>query len=391
MFIVRLIRFLHGYVLFSAYGAYPEKFLNMLVQKGIKIWDTYSKNNILFACVPFLKYKKLRPLAKKCGLRLHAIERHGLPFILYKYRKRIGIILGLIIFGVILWICSLFIWNVEVIGCETLSEDVVLATMKDLGLYPGVKRSEVDDKMIAEQARKKLPEVAWIAVNIRSGTAVVELSEREYPPVELEQYPCNLIAKTDGRIINMEVYEGQAAVAVGDGVTKGDLLISGVVSDQYGKTVFKHASGSIIAETEHNMSVTVPYDLTETAPTGEMREYKYLTFFGIDIPLFIGGIPEGQYDQYINEEKLNLFGTDLPFGIKTKQLFVLDEVNTVLSEDQAREKAYEKLAKEEEIMFSNIEILDKKVEEIAHEGSYELKVYYTCKENIELQQEFIVN
>ena len=59
--------------------------------------------------------------------------------------------------------------------------------------------------------------------------------------------------------------------------------------------------------------------------------------------------------------------------------------------DQAREKAYEKLAKEEEIMFSNIEILDKKVEEIAHEGSYELKAYYTCKENIELQQEFIVN
>ena len=91
--------------------------------------------------------------------------------------------------------------------------------MRDLGLYPGVKRSEVDDKMIAEQARIKLPEVAWIAVNIRSGTAVVELSEREYPPVGLEQYPCNLIAKTDGRIINMEVYAGQAAVAVGDGVT----------------------------------------------------------------------------------------------------------------------------------------------------------------------------
>ena len=40
MFLIRLFRFLTGYIVFSGNGGFPERFINLCSLNGISLWDT---------------------------------------------------------------------------------------------------------------------------------------------------------------------------------------------------------------------------------------------------------------------------------------------------------------------------------------------------------------
>ena len=42
-------------------------------------------------------YRTIRPIARKSGVRLKVRERHGLPFLLGKYKARCGLLIGLLL------------------------------------------------------------------------------------------------------------------------------------------------------------------------------------------------------------------------------------------------------------------------------------------------------
>ena len=96
-----------GFCEFRADGVFPERFLNLCSGAGMGLWQIERTKTGIKAHIIASRYKKLRPLAKKCSLRLHVEKKHGLPFTLIPYRKRSGFVLGLFLFcGIIVF--SLF-------------------------------------------------------------------------------------------------------------------------------------------------------------------------------------------------------------------------------------------------------------------------------------------
>ena len=95
MFIIRFLRWLLGWVEFEAEGGFPERLLNLAARGGIPLWDTGRRGVVLTARCFARKYKKLRPIARKAGVRLHVVRRHGVPFFLQRYRARAGLVAGL--------------------------------------------------------------------------------------------------------------------------------------------------------------------------------------------------------------------------------------------------------------------------------------------------------
>ena len=75
------------------------------------------------ACTTAAGYKRLRPIAKKTGVRMRLIEKGGMPFTRFRYRKRIGLLVGALLFALFLGGMSRFIWNVEIEGAETIKEE----------------------------------------------------------------------------------------------------------------------------------------------------------------------------------------------------------------------------------------------------------------------------
>lgn len=183
-------------------------------------------------------YKKFRPYARKAGVRLRVRERRGLPFLLRRYRKRIGIALGVAVFFGILWGLSLFVWSVEVTGNTSVSTDYILNNLSSLGFHQGTLKSEFDVVDLQRRCLVEMPELSWIAINIRGSNAVVEVAaERDLPPEIIpSDRPCNIKASASGQILELEVYDGKAMVLRGEGVTEGQLLVSGSLRTSRAKT-----------------------------------------------------------------------------------------------------------------------------------------------------------
>lgn len=58
-----------------------------------------------------------------------------------KYRKRVGIVAGILLFFGILAFLGNFVWTIEVVGNETVSSDEILDFLKEEGLKIGSYKS----------------------------------------------------------------------------------------------------------------------------------------------------------------------------------------------------------------------------------------------------------
>ena len=70
MFVLKWIRWLMGYVVFTAVGGFPERFLNLTARSGEVLWDVSCKNRVFTASTFARRYKELRASARKSGMRL---------------------------------------------------------------------------------------------------------------------------------------------------------------------------------------------------------------------------------------------------------------------------------------------------------------------------------
>ena len=90
-------------------------------------------------CVSIGGFRRLRPLVRKTRTKVVILERHGLPFILHRYRNRKLFAAGAVAGAVLLYVMSLFIWNIHIEGNYSLSDPVVLGYLENIGIeYSGL-------------------------------------------------------------------------------------------------------------------------------------------------------------------------------------------------------------------------------------------------------------
>jgi similar to stage IV sporulation protein len=99
MFIVKLMRYIRGYVIFVIRGVFVERFLNLCARAGIPIWGLMPQGEQWEARTVASDYKKLRPMTRTTGVRLRVKSRHGAPFVARRYRKRAGLLAGVLVFS----------------------------------------------------------------------------------------------------------------------------------------------------------------------------------------------------------------------------------------------------------------------------------------------------
>lgn len=391
MIIIKFLRFFFGYVQFTAYGGFPERFLNLCARNNIPLWSVSCTNGVLTAKTLARRYKKLRPIARKSGVRIKAGDRAGLPFILHRYRKRVGIAVGLVLFASVIFVLSLFVWTIEVRGNVTTETSEILSALSELGLYPGAPCNSFDPEMLKNEALLKLPSLSWLAITTKGSSVIIEVRERVIAPeiIPLDK-PCNIKAIKSGQIILMEVYEGQPMVKKGDAVSEGSLLVSGVVSDTQGRSLLKHSRAKIIAQTTRVITVEQPYATVITEPTGNTIDRRSISFFGFEIPLYLSPPPEGKFDISSIEKPLEVFGAKLPISIKIKRYDEMSEIKQALSQDEAAALAESAVLAQEKIDLSGIKVIKRTPTVVKGEKSCTVTVEYICEENIGLEEEILL-
>lgn len=382
MFFLRLIQWLFGYVRFYADGGFPEKFLNLSAGSGIILWNIKRRDTGIAASTLAKNYKKLRDPALKSGVVLQVITLQGLPFKLRRFRKRQGLITGILLFIATLWFFSSFIWTVNISGNKYVSTDEITQVLGNLGMSPGVFPILIDTRKIEQEALLKLPDLSGIAININGSAANVKVRERDYAPDLLPQgVPCNLKASFDGQVIKLETYLGKPMIRTGDTIKKGEILISGVLVDRDGATTFIHASGKAIARTKHDLEVTVKYSQQVPAKTGTVYKKSTLGIFNFNIPLFFNK-PTGNFNRTVYTNALRIFGTQLPFSITTQVFTEVKTKEIIYTEAEAHDLAQTQLTDKAKTELSSANILNTVNEFKTDDSGYTLIGHYFCEEDI---------
>lgn len=390
MFILRFLRYLQGYVRFRAEGEFIERFLNLLARDRIAVWDGRKRGNTYTGCARAAVYRKMRRHAKTSGVRLRVTGKSGAPFTRRKYRHRKGVLVGALVFFAFIFVVSGFIWRVEVNGNESVEESHVIAALEEIGVGTGTWRAAIDVREAERRAMLKLPEVAWLALNIKGSTVTVEIDERTPPPPMVDPHkPCNIVAARDGQITSIRVYDGEPLLQQGDTVMKGEIIVSGITEDRMGQNLFRHALADVEAQVQAALTVEVPLAQVEYEPVGETVTRRYLQVFGFDLPLYWPRAVPRPYRAAREQIPFSLFGAALPAGVLREEFTLMREVPVTLTEEQAKERALKELDALEIVEFEGAEFLDKRVTGVLHGGRFVLRAEYVCSMPIGIEQEIL--
>ncbi|MEK6265754.1 MAG: sporulation protein YqfD, partial [Clostridium sp.] len=222
----------------------PEKFINLLWRNGIVV-KNIKKINITTVVlqVKLSDYSEISKAAKRTDTRIKIIGRSGLSFFIMKLKNRSALLIGVILFGSIIYYLSTFVWNIDINTERYISPYELRNQIKGFGVIPGLRKKNIDIYELENKLTKGNDEIMWVKVRIEGVKLVVNIIERQSPPIiDIDSEPGNLIANKDGEIVRVFTTEGTAIVINGDMVQKGDVLVKGEQGKE-GSVYPVHAQG----------------------------------------------------------------------------------------------------------------------------------------------------
>lgn len=389
--LLEIIRFFRGNVDFTASGKFPERFINITAKNGVNIWNPVPAKNAISASMYLSDYKKIRTLAKKSRVKTKITAKHGMPFIVNRYKARTGLFAGAV-FGITLCIfLSNFIWSVKISGTEEISNTYLESLLSDNGISVGVWKNNLDVDQIERNIQRKCGDVRWMSINITGSLVTVEVKETyKKPKLDTSKSPCNVKAVKDGVITRIQAYNGKPVVTKGSGVVNGQVLVSGLDETKQGDMRYLRANAKVFADITEQRTLSIPKKITYSTATDNYVDRKNLKFLWIDFPCNLA------FESYENSVSTvhgeNLFINDvvLPVGFKIQTDRELVTEDYTISKSSAQEIVktdcilYEIFAKSESTVVSrSISVKENK-------SGYNFTADYIFNENIACQVDFDV-
>lgn len=319
----KAVNYLSGLVRVSVECPYPERLVNVCAANDIEFWDLDRQSATeVHISMHIGGYRKLRLLAPAGGFEIRQVQKKGAPFLLWKLRKRYILLAGMALMFLGVWGMSLFVWEIDVIGNDKVPSSKILEALDGMGVGIGSFGPSIVSEAVSNDMILKIPELAWIAVNVNGSHAAVLVRERVPKPDILdESLPTMVYALKPGIITKMSVLEGQFACRPGDTVLPGDILVTGIMDSISSGKRTVHAMAEVWARTWYDISMQMTMDMGQKSHTGEKVTKHAVIIAGNRINFYFNGrIPFGGYDKIVTEKTLKLpTGNVLPLTFVTEE------------------------------------------------------------------------
>ncbi len=347
-------------------GALPAAFLNECARRGVYVGQTEAVDEFtLRISLRTGELPRARKAAAHSGCELTVLGQRGAPEGLRAVRRRLALCAGLLSVLLALFASSLFIWEIHVAENDTpVPDGRILSVLARQGVGVGSFWPGFQSDLIRSRALAELPELSWLAVNVRGSRAEV-LVRGALPAPELrdESTPTEVTARRAGVIAELRVLEGESVVSVGDTVLAGELLVSSRRYSSFGGDRIVHARAEVKARTWYEITAVAPLSLQRRVPEGASHS-RWGLILGkrrVNFSHF-SRIPKSSCDIIISTYPLAVPGVfTLPVSLlrETWQPVTPEETAVHREETAARlEAALEKTLRERmgegEVVFSHI-------------------------------------
>lgn len=390
MSILNLWRFLSGYLVLRVEGKRTETFLNLAVTRGIGLWDLKKSFEGASFKLPVDSFKQIRPLVRRTGCRIKILRKKGLPFWQKRGTRRKGFVIGVLIFLFSLYYFNSFIWFVQVTGTDRIPEAEVMELARGLGIKPGAHKGGLDINLLEQKFVLEHESIAWAGLRVRGALLQIEIVEK-LPGGDRIEGPADLVASKDGMVERVLVVEGEAVVAPGDMVSRGDVLIRGIQRIDTGLAEGEEpwinpvrARGEVEARVWYESRVPVNMVETQKRLTGNTSTAFLLFWKGKEFKLFgPSEIPYLYYQKQLVKSRWVWRNITLPVELVTIEYRELEMEKVTFTEQEALRNARH-AAMQEVLTFIPEGITSDRIfwEESGTDGRRELRVVVETVEDI---------
>lgn len=369
-----------GLVSFSGLGGFQEKMLSELLDNEIRVYNVRFADGEIYGAVSPLDYYRTAETARKYGVKLRAKERRGAYFTLLKYRRRIGLYLGFVLFCAMLTVFQSQVQDISING--DVHKAQVLNILEECGIGIGAPTSSLNISRAEQMLMLGIENCAWVDVSCVGFRVNVQVEKGiEKPEIEDKQ-PRNIVASRPAQIVRQVVRDGMSVVNNGSGVNTGDLLVSGTVPDGRDKIMFVRSDAEMIGEWSETRQFFVPYTETVNVADGEQKIFKWLVLGDDEYPLFWGRA-EAENSLYKEEKSVvRVFGQETSMLIKTGTFTEYTEKTITRSPEAATSELRKQKENFEQNFYSDYEIKDVTEKFYPTDDGVRLELEYTLQGDI---------
>ncbi len=378
--------YLFGVVKVNIEGRGTERFLNDCIRENIAVWNVKrSKENGLSFFIRLQDVHALRTVTRKNDCKCRFERRVGFPFLVRKSWKNSGFVLGVLAFLVVIFVLSNMIWGIKIDGASPETEHIIKKELSNIGVKTGkfqffVKNPDDIQKSLTDN----IGQITWVGVELMGTTYHLKVVEKNQPEEEELVSPRNIVAEKEAVIKKMFVEQGQPLTTLNEHVTKGQVLVSGLIGKEKEQKKVP-AKAEIFGETWYKSTITIPLNTTFHVLTGDTKDKHFLQLGSLRIPIW--GIGKNTYETFEVEDDvyyLKFLHFTLPIAYVNETYLEKEEITRKYTVEQAKEAALDRGRQDiEKKLDDKEEVIGEKVLHQTNEnGKVRLTVLYQAIENI---------
>ncbi len=393
-----IIKYIQGFYKVRVNSININRFINLCKSRNIIIWDLKRNENELVFFITQRDYEKLAVPVEKTSAEVKLLKEYGLRAFIKKNRKRVPFVIGFLLFVLIIYVQSLFIWNISVSGEEDYTSDEILAHVSKNYVSIGTFKSEIDCEELEKNLRADFSDIAWISCSIEGTKLTIEITETLDVFTDTSMnVPCNIVALKDCTISEMVTSAGVPVVTEGIDVKKGDILISGAVFlyDDNGEvfdTNYVSAEGNVYGISTYNYENVINLKYYAKEYTDNSKSYYSFGLFNF---IFTPFEKSSDYENYdvITDTGYAHIGSSfyLPFSIEKTTIHEYNLKQITLTEDEAKEKAKVKLQEYiSDLQEKGVQIIENNVKITCDEDTCTAKGTLVVNELVGIPHELVI-
>lgn len=373
--------FFRGYVKVEIKGRLKERIINGCVRKNVFMWNIKTDDEKVCFNIRRCDIDRVKEAAD--GAEFNIKDKCGLPYIFGRFKSRYALFSGILVFAVLTVFLSSLVWRINIKGCNVTDVRDIENILADNGVKKWSFKKIVDEDYLEMKIMNGLDTLSWINIDVKGTNVNVKVKERRAIPEMVSDEPADLVASKDGVIHALRVKNGEEAVAVGDTVVKGQLLVSALVEKdgdyQLEKPYTVHSRGEVIARTWYTFDIKQPLVETVCEYTGNEYTRRRVGISDVDINLYFKGIP---YESYEIEQKQ--YGGFLKY--ETERVREVEHKEYVYTAEDAVKKASD--AAESCLPEDVLSTTCITREYTEGEGVLNLHIVFECTENIAVEMPY---
>ena len=350
--------------------------LDKLISNGIYLYDVEVNKNNLIVIVDEVGYKKI----KKKKYKTKVLNKYGevkLKYLFHKY----SLIIYTLLFGILInIILSNMIFDIDIIHSN---KKIVNIIKKDLDYY-GIKKYHfkksfnTKEKIINKILDKETNDIEWLEIEEVGTKYIVRVEQRKKKYKDKKCPLQNIIAKKNAMILDIDAYRGEVVKKKYDYVSKGDIIISGLIHNKEKIVSKKCAIGNVYGEIWYNVSLEIPINYKEKFSTNKSRYLFEISFLNKNYSIF------NTYNNYKVDRKVLIKSKILPISFnysKYKEILLKNKKYNLNNIDKpaikiASNKLKCKLNDNDKITYKKV------LKKYRKNSKISIDIFFKVKENI---------